>query len=59
LETLKGRDHLEDISVNERVVSRVRVAIYGVLDWLIGFIDTLFKQLKITGNYSAIVDLHT
>jgi hypothetical protein len=30
-----------------------------VLDWMIGFIDTLFTQLETIGNYSAISDLHT
>jgi hypothetical protein len=30
-----------------------------VLDWMIGFIDTLNTQLGATGNYSALADLHT
>jgi hypothetical protein len=29
-----------------------------VLDWMIGFIDTLYTQLGTTGSYSAI-ELHT
>jgi hypothetical protein len=30
-----------------------------VLDWMIRFIDTLYIQIGITSNYSAIADLHT
>jgi hypothetical protein len=35
------------------------VTIDGVLDWMIGFIDTLHTPLRTTGNYSAIAILHT
>jgi hypothetical protein len=31
----------------------------GILDWTIGFIDTLYAPLETTGNYSAIADLYT
>jgi hypothetical protein len=31
----------------------------GLDDWMIGFIDTLHIELGTTGNYSAIVILHT
>jgi spore maturation protein SpmB len=40
-------------------LSLVLVTIDGVLDWMIGFIDILYTQLGITGNYSAIAILHT
>jgi hypothetical protein len=42
------------------MVSRVRVVtIRRVLDWMIGFTDNLYTPLVITGDYSAIADLHT
>jgi uncharacterized membrane protein len=41
-------------------VKRVVCLTYrSVLDWMIGFIDTLYTALEITDNYSAIAYLHT
>jgi hypothetical protein len=41
------------------ILTRVGVAIRLVLDWIIGFINTLYTVLGTTGNYSAIAILHT
>jgi hypothetical protein len=42
------------------ILSHVGMAIDWVLDWMIGFIDTLYALLGTTGNTaSAIADLHT
>jgi hypothetical protein len=41
------------------VLARVSVTVDGVLDWMIGFIDTSVIHLGTTGKYSAIADVHT
>jgi hypothetical protein len=41
------------------IISRVGVTIRRGLEWMTGFIDTFYIPLGITGNYSAIADLHT
>jgi hypothetical protein len=36
-----------------------RVTIRQGMDWMVGFIDTLYTPLGTTGKYSAIANLHT
>jgi hypothetical protein len=38
------------IIMSFKILSRVRVIIDGVLDWMIGFIDTLCIKLGTAGN---------
>jgi hypothetical protein len=41
-------------------MARVKVAtVRQVLDWMIGFIDTLYIPFRNTINYSVVADLHT
>jgi hypothetical protein len=41
------------------IMSSILVNIEGVLDWMIGFIDTYYTPLGTTGNNSALADPHT
>jgi hypothetical protein len=53
---------LQPNNIRERMLSPVGFVAWlmrRVLDWMIGFIDTLFTQLGTTSNYSAIANLHT
>jgi hypothetical protein len=37
------------------ILSHVLVTIKGVLDWMIEYIDTLYNQLRITGNTAPLL----
>jgi hypothetical protein len=52
---LNTASNRKDLSLN--VLSHVTYRQFS--DYMLGFIDTLFTQLGITLNYSAVADLHT
>jgi hypothetical protein len=70
MDVLTKYDQIEPIHLPQSVVtylftpcilSRVWVCrtYRRVLNWMIGFINSLYMQLGTTGKYSAIADLHT
>jgi hypothetical protein len=48
-----------DTVQKRKILSHVEVTTDRLSDWMIGFIDTLYKVLGTTGNYSAIALLNT
>jgi hypothetical protein len=52
-------NHRSSLLRHSNILSHVRVVtIRGVLDWMSGFIDTLYTPLGTAGSYRAIADLH-